>query len=126
VSLKSLLRHHPSGCQPVGPVGPTSPTHVAALSVGPTGAMAGAARPGPMSCDAPPHCAAPPHCVAPPHSVAPQLGPLGQAAALGWAGGKRQWRYWGGVGGGGRRSERRRRWLALQKIEMSPCGWRMR
>jgi hypothetical protein len=53
VSLKSLLRHHPSGYQPVGP---TAPTPVAALSGGPTGPMAGAAaRPGPMSRVAPPH-----------------------------------------------------------------------
>jgi hypothetical protein len=41
VSLKSLLSHHPSGCQPVRPVGPTDPTPVAALSGGPTGPMAG-------------------------------------------------------------------------------------
>ena len=69
MSLKSLLRHHPSGCQPVGP---TAPTLVAALSGGPIGPMAGgAARPGPMSCAAPPHCA-PPHCVAPTHCVAPR------------------------------------------------------
>jgi hypothetical protein len=58
VSLKSLLSHHPSGCQPVRPVGPTGPTPVAALSGGPTGPMAGdAARPGPMSRALPPHCA---------------------------------------------------------------------
>jgi hypothetical protein len=61
VSLKSLLSHHPSGCQPVGPIGPTGPTPVSALSGGPTGPMAGAAaRPGPMSRAAPPHCAAHP------------------------------------------------------------------
>jgi hypothetical protein len=49
VLLKSLLSHHPSGCQPVRPVGPTGPTPVAALSGGPTGPMAGdAARPSPM------------------------------------------------------------------------------
>jgi hypothetical protein len=36
VSLKSLLSHHPSGCQLVHPVGPTVPTPVAALSGGPT------------------------------------------------------------------------------------------
>jgi hypothetical protein len=41
VSLKSLLSHHPSGCQPVQPVSPTGPTPVAALSGGPTGPMAG-------------------------------------------------------------------------------------
>jgi hypothetical protein len=71
VSLKSLLRHHPSGCQLVGPVGPTGPILVAALSSGPTGPMAGAAaRPGPMSW--PPHCVARPHCVACPHCAAPQ------------------------------------------------------
>jgi hypothetical protein len=73
VSLKSLLSHHPSGCQPVRPLGPTGPTPVAALSGGPTGLMAGdAARPGPMSCAPPPHCVAQPHCAAPPHCVAPQ------------------------------------------------------
>jgi hypothetical protein len=73
VSLKSLLSHHPSGCQPVGPVGSTGPTSVAALSGGPTDPMAGApARPGPMSRATPPHCAAHPHCVAPPHCAAPQ------------------------------------------------------
>jgi hypothetical protein len=71
VSLKSLLSHHPSGCQLVGPIGPTGPTHVPALSGGPTSPMAGAATwPGPMSRAAPPHAAhphcAPPHC-APPH-----------------------------------------------------------
>jgi hypothetical protein len=72
VSLKSLLRHHPSGCEPVRPIGPTGPTPVAALSGPPTGPMAGAGvRPGPMSRTAPPHCAAPPHCVAPPHCAAP-------------------------------------------------------
>jgi hypothetical protein len=61
VSLKSLLSHHPSRCQPVGPVGPTGPTHVAVLSGGPTGPMAGAAaRPGHMLRAAPPHCDAPP------------------------------------------------------------------
>jgi hypothetical protein len=66
VSLKSLLSHHPSGCQPVCPVGPTSPTPVAALSGGPTGPMAGdAVRPGPMSRAPPPHCAAP-QCAAHP------------------------------------------------------------
>jgi hypothetical protein len=66
VSLKSLLRHHPSGCQPARPVGPTGPTPVAALSGGPTSPMAGAAaRPSPMLCAAPPHCVAPPHCAAP-------------------------------------------------------------
>jgi hypothetical protein len=59
VSLKSLLSHHPSGCQPVRPVGPTGPMPVAALSGGPTCLMAGdAARPGPMSRAPPPHCAA--------------------------------------------------------------------
>jgi hypothetical protein len=58
VSLKSLLSHHPSGCQPVRPVGPTGPMPVAALSGGPTCLMAGdAARPGPMSRAPPPHCA---------------------------------------------------------------------
>jgi hypothetical protein len=79
VSLKSLLSHHPSSCQPVRPVGPTSPTPVAALSGGPTGPMAGdAARPGPVShappphCAPSPHCAAQPHCVASPHCAAPQ------------------------------------------------------
>jgi hypothetical protein len=62
VSLKSLLSHHPSGCQPVGPVGPTGPTPVAALSGGPTSLMAGAAtRPGPMSRAAPSNYAAHPH-----------------------------------------------------------------
>jgi hypothetical protein len=72
VLLKSLLSHHPSGCQPVGPIGPTGPTPVSALSGGPTGPMAGvgaAARPGPMSCVALPH-AAHPHCAAPPHCAA--------------------------------------------------------
>jgi hypothetical protein len=59
VSLKSLLSHHPSGCQLVRPVVPTGPTPVAALSSGPTGPMAGdAARPGPMSRAPPLHCAA--------------------------------------------------------------------
>jgi hypothetical protein len=79
VSLKSLLSHHPSGCQPVRPVGPTGPTPIATLSGGSTGPMASdAARPGPMShaapphCAPPPHCAAQPHCAAPPHCVAPQ------------------------------------------------------
>jgi hypothetical protein len=77
VSLKSLLSHHPSGCQPVGPVGPTGPTPVPALFGGPTGPMVGAAaRPGPMLRVAPPHCAAPPHaahphCAAPPHCAPP-------------------------------------------------------
>jgi hypothetical protein len=73
VSLKSLLRHHPSGYQLIGPIGPTGPTPVAALSGGPTNPMAGAAaRPGPMSHATPPHCAPPPHCVARPHCAAPQ------------------------------------------------------
>jgi hypothetical protein len=59
MSLKSLLNHHPSGCQPVRPIGPTGPTRVAALSGGPTGLMAGdAAWHGPMSRAPPPHCAA--------------------------------------------------------------------
>jgi hypothetical protein len=78
VSLKSLLSHHPSDCQPVRPIGPTGPTPVAALSGGPTSPMTGdAARPGPMSrappshCALPPHCAAQPHC-APSHCTAPQ------------------------------------------------------
>jgi hypothetical protein len=67
VSLKSLLRHHPSGCQPAGSVGPTGPTAIAALFGGPTSPMVGvAAWPGPMSRATPPHCDAPPHCVAPP------------------------------------------------------------
>jgi hypothetical protein len=49
VSLKSLLSHHPSGCQPVRLVGPTGPTPTVALSGGRTGPMAGdAARPGPI------------------------------------------------------------------------------
>jgi hypothetical protein len=65
VSLKSLLSHHPSGCQQVGPVDPTGPTPIAALSGGPTGPMAGAAAwPSPMSRAAPHHCAAHPHCAA--------------------------------------------------------------
>jgi hypothetical protein len=73
VSLKSLLSHHPSSCQPVRPVGPTGPTPVAALSSGPTGPMAGdATRPGPMSHAPPPHCAAQPYCAPPPHCAAPQ------------------------------------------------------
>jgi hypothetical protein len=71
VSLKSLLSHHPSSCQPVRPVGPTGPTPVAALSSGPTGPMAGdATRPGPMSHAPPPHCAAQPYCAPPPHCAA--------------------------------------------------------
>jgi hypothetical protein len=73
VSLKSLLSHHPSGCQSVGPVGPTGPTPVPALSGGPTGSMAGVdVRPGPMLRVALPHCVAPPHCAAHPHCAAPQ------------------------------------------------------
>jgi hypothetical protein len=73
MSLKSLLSHHPSGYQPVGPIGPTGPTHVPVLSGGPTGPMASAAaRPGPMSRDAPPHCVAPLHYAAHPHCAAPQ------------------------------------------------------
>jgi hypothetical protein len=67
VSLKSLLSHHPSGCQPVRPIGPTGPTPVAALSGGPTSPMAGdAVRPGPMSRAPPPYCAAQLHCCAHP------------------------------------------------------------
>jgi hypothetical protein len=67
VSLKSLLSHHSSGCQPVRPVGPTGPTPIAALSGGPTGPMAGdVAWTGPMSRAPPPHCAAQPHCAPPP------------------------------------------------------------
>jgi hypothetical protein len=79
VSQKSLLRHHPSGCQSARPVWPTGPTHVASLYSGPTGPRASAAaQPGPMSCDAspycvpPPQCAPPPNCFAPPYCAAPQ------------------------------------------------------
>jgi hypothetical protein len=76
VSLKSLLRHHPSGCHPVGPIVPTGPTPFAALSGGPNGPMAGAAAwPGPMSRAAPPHCAPPPHCGARLYCAAPECAP---------------------------------------------------
>jgi hypothetical protein len=58
VSLNSLLKHHPSGCQPARPTGPTGPTTVAALSSGPTDPRAGAvARHDPMPRAAPPHYA---------------------------------------------------------------------
>jgi hypothetical protein len=71
VSLKSLLKHHSSGCLSVGPTGPTGPTPVAALSSAATGPRAGAAAwSGSMSCAAPAHFVAPPLCVAPPHCAA--------------------------------------------------------
>jgi hypothetical protein len=59
VSLKSLLKHHPSGCQPARPTRPTSPTIVAAVSSGPNDPRASVvARPGRMPRATPPHYAA--------------------------------------------------------------------
>jgi hypothetical protein len=67
VSLKSLLKHHPSGCQLARPARPTGPTPIVSLSSGPTSPRAcAAARPGLMSRATPPHCAPPPHCAAHP------------------------------------------------------------